>query len=228
MIFWIFFLILSVIVEVYLWWKLQASLIFLSGRICTIGGWLNTFLPHCTWGVSPILLCRSSEALSGWMGSVAPQLFSILYRDVRSDSGRWLGHSRTSRDLYRSHYCVVLSMCLGSLFCWKVNFYPNLRSWVLWSRFSSRISLYFAPFIFPSILISLPVPAAEKYPHSMILPPPCFIVGMVSDFLQTWLGLLRWPYYCHTGGHESGRQSNSTWPVVTVINYYSPIPSLTV
>ncbi len=43
------FLILSLIAEVYLWWKLQASLIFLSGRTCTIGGWLNTFLPHCTW-----------------------------------------------------------------------------------------------------------------------------------------------------------------------------------
>ncbi len=46
-IFWIFFLILSLTVEVYLWWKLQASLIFLSGRTCTVGGWLNTFLPHC-------------------------------------------------------------------------------------------------------------------------------------------------------------------------------------
>ncbi len=44
-----FFLILSLIVEVYLWWKLQASLIFLSGRTCTIGGWLNTFLPHCIY-----------------------------------------------------------------------------------------------------------------------------------------------------------------------------------
>ncbi len=43
------FLILSLIVEVYLWWKLQASLIFLSGRSCTIGGWLNTFLPHCIY-----------------------------------------------------------------------------------------------------------------------------------------------------------------------------------
>ncbi len=42
-----FFLILSLIVEVYLWWKLQAFLIFLSGRTCTIGGWLNTFLPNC-------------------------------------------------------------------------------------------------------------------------------------------------------------------------------------
>ncbi len=44
-----FFLILSLIVEVYLWWKLQASLIFLSGRTCTIGGWLNTVLPHCIY-----------------------------------------------------------------------------------------------------------------------------------------------------------------------------------
>ncbi len=43
------FLILSLIVEVYLWWKWQASLIFLSGRTCTIGGWLNTFLPHCIY-----------------------------------------------------------------------------------------------------------------------------------------------------------------------------------
>ncbi len=43
------FLILSLIVEVYLWWKLQASLIFLSGRTCPIGGWLNTFLPHCMY-----------------------------------------------------------------------------------------------------------------------------------------------------------------------------------
>jgi hypothetical protein len=42
-----FFLIFSVIVEVYLWWKLQASITLLSGRTCTIGGWLNTFLPHC-------------------------------------------------------------------------------------------------------------------------------------------------------------------------------------
>ncbi len=46
-----FFLILSLIVEVYLWWKLQASLIFLIGRTCTIGGWLNTFLPHCMYSI---------------------------------------------------------------------------------------------------------------------------------------------------------------------------------
>ena len=39
----------SFIVEVYLWWKLQASLIFLCGSTCTIGGWPNTFWPHCRY-----------------------------------------------------------------------------------------------------------------------------------------------------------------------------------
>ena len=53
--------------------------------------------------------------------------------------------------------------------------------------------LYFAPFIFPSILTSLPVPAAEKHPHSMMLTPPCFTVEMVPGFLlpQICLGALR-------------------------------------
>ena len=37
----------------------------------------------CIFRVSPILLCRSSQALSGWMGSVAAQLFSGLSRDVQ-------------------------------------------------------------------------------------------------------------------------------------------------
>ena len=31
-----------------------------------------------------------------------------------------------------------------------------------------------------SILTSLPVPAAEKHPHSMMQPPPCFTVGIWS------------------------------------------------
>ena len=39
-----------------------------------------------------------------------------------------------------------------------------------WSRFSSRILLYVAPFIVPSSLTCLPVPADEKQPHNMLLP----------------------------------------------------------
>ena len=138
------------------------------------------------WGASAILLCRSSQALSGWMCNVAAQLFLGLqrcsigfkFRLWRSTQGHW--------DLSRSHSCVVLAVCLGSLSCWKWNLHPNLRSWVLWIRFSSRISLYFALLIFPSILTSLPVPAAEKHPHKMMLPPPCFTIGMVPGFLQKW------------------------------------------
>ena len=56
--------------------------------------------PTCIWEVSPILLCRSSQALSGWMGSVAAQIFSGISRDVRVGSSLgsgWAtqGHSET-------------------------------------------------------------------------------------------------------------------------------------
>ncbi len=59
--------------------KIQASLIFLSGRTCTIGGWLNTFLPHCTLGKEIRVAKRnyagkqrnklsSSDSASVWKG----------------------------------------------------------------------------------------------------------------------------------------------------------------
>ena len=74
-----------------------------------------------------------------------------------------------------------------SLSCWNINLHCSQRSSALWSRLSSRICLYLAPFIVPSILTSLQVPAAEKHPHSMMLPPPCFTVGMV---LNGWWAVL--------------------------------------
>ena len=73
---------------------------------------------------------------------------------------------------------LVLAVCLWSLPCWKVKLWLSLRSWALCTRFSFRISLYFAPISISSTLTSLPVPAAEKHPH-MMLPPPCFTFGMV-------------------------------------------------
>ena len=147
------------------------------------------------WAVLPIPLCSTSQAPSGWMGSVGAQPFSDLSRDVQSDSSLGSGWATqgTFTELSWSHSFDILAVCFGSLPCWKKNRRPNLRSRALWSRFLSRISLYIAAFIFPSILTSLSVPAAEKHPHSMMLPPPCFTVGMVlawwwavPGFLQTW------------------------------------------
>ncbi len=135
------------------------------------------------WGSSAIPPCRSSPVLSGWMVNVGGQPFlgSLQRCSIGFKSGLWLGHSRTVTELLWSHSFVILAVCLGSLSCWKVNLRPSLRSWALWRRFSSRISLYLAAFIFPSIATSRPVPAAEKHPHSMMLPPPCFTVGTVLD-----------------------------------------------
>ncbi len=100
------------------------------------------------------------------MVNVGGQPFLGLSRDAQLGfkSGLWLGHSRTVTELLWSHSFVILAVCLGSLSCWKVNLRPSLRSWALWRRFSSRISLYLAAFIFPSIATSRPVPAAENTP----------------------------------------------------------------
>ena len=84
------------------------------------------------------------------------------------------GHSLETPNL--NHSIVALAVCLGSLSCWKV-----ISSLLQTNRFSSKIVLYLAPSIFPSTLTSFPVPAEEKHPHHMMLPPPCFTVGMVCS-----------------------------------------------
>ncbi len=131
------------------------------------------------------ILCHSSlQILSSSVRLDGKRWWTAIFRSLQRcsigfKSGLWLGHSRTVTELLWSHSFVILAVCLGSLSCWKVNLWPSLRSWALWRRFSSRISLYLATFIFPSIATSRPVPAAEKHPHSMMLPPPCFTVGTV-------------------------------------------------
>jgi hypothetical protein len=55
----------------------------------------------CIWGVSPILLCKSSQALSGLTGSIAAQLFSGLSRDVRSSLSPGSGWASYSYELLR-------------------------------------------------------------------------------------------------------------------------------
>src|SRR4029434_6124605 len=47
-------------------------------------------------------------------------------------------------------------------------------------RFKPNIPRYMAPSIVPSMQWSRPVPLAEKQPQSIMFPPPCLTVGMLS------------------------------------------------
>lgn len=75
-----------------------------------------------TWicGFSVSLLRRSSQTLSGWMGTVCEQPLSPLSRNDEFKSGLWLSLSRMLTELSLSHCCVVLAVCLGPLSSWKV------------------------------------------------------------------------------------------------------------
>ncbi len=102
------------------------------------------------------ILCHSSlQILSSSVRLDGKRWWTAIFRSLQRcsigfKSGLWLGHSRTVTELLWSHSFVILAvLCLGSLSCWKVNLRPSLRSWALWRRFSSRISLYLAAFIFP-------------------------------------------------------------------------------
>ncbi len=98
------------------------------------------------------ILCHSSlQILSSSVRLDGKCWWTAIFRSLQRcsigfKSGLWLGHSRTVTELLWSHSFVILAVCLGSLSCWKVNLRPSLRSWALWRRFSSRISLYLAAF----------------------------------------------------------------------------------
>ena len=142
--------------------------------------WSNKFFTTGFGNVLPFLHADplNSVRLGGerWWTAI----FRFLQRcSIGFKSGLWLCHSRTFTELFWNHSFVILAVCLGLLACWKVNVRPILRSWTLWKRFLSRISMYLVAFIFFSIATSRPVPAAEKHPHSMMLPPRCFTWWMV-------------------------------------------------
>ncbi len=126
------FLILSLIVEVYLWWKLQASLIFLSGRTCIIGGWLNNFLPHCIY------------------------IFMSIYQSVSLSVSIYL-----SLFLYAS-LSLSLSVCLSvsrSLSTWLFlyPYFPLYVSLPIYLSASIYLSVSLSISIYPSVCLSLPL-----------------------------------------------------------------------
>ena len=124
------FLILSVIVEVYLWWKLQASLIFLGGRTFTIGCWLNTFLPHCIqWQlfvlsltVMPCFLTHLNlyTFVSRWVTEVYrtnPLLFPKINNCKRMVNHNKLFLWTAWCDLLNDMLCLILSSLWPSPLC---------------------------------------------------------------------------------------------------------------
>ncbi len=116
------------------------------------------------------ILCHSSlQILSSSVRLDGKHWWTAIFRSLQRcsigfKSGLWLGHSRTVTELLWSHSFVILAVCLGSLSCWKVNLRPSLRSWALWRRFSSRISLYLAAFIFPLDCNQSSCPCSWKTP----------------------------------------------------------------
>ncbi|XP_061674905.1 transmembrane protein 268 isoform X2 [Syngnathoides biaculeatus] len=59
-----------------------------------------------------------------------------------------LPFSNTWIRLFVNHSIVDLVLCFGSLSCWKINLHPSLSCFADSNKFSSRMVLYLAPFIF--------------------------------------------------------------------------------
>ena len=126
--------------------------------------WTQPALHTWIWGFSAILICRSSQTLSDWMGTINGQPFSGLSRDVwlGSCQGSGWGHSKTFTELSLNHSCFVLAVCFGSLSCWMRTFGASLRSWALsFNKYISvRITLlrsaFPQPWPFPQSLKNTP------------------------------------------------------------------------
>ena len=125
-----------------------------------------------------INLGRSSQVPSDWMARVCELSFSGLSTD-----GLWglsLGFGWASQG--QSETCPEATLALSWL---SSSGYCRAERWNIspvWCHkpvqvFFKDISAFGC--ILSSILTSLPVPATEMHPHGMMLPPPCFIVGMV-------------------------------------------------
>lgn len=83
-----------------------------------------------------------------------------------------------------SHSSVVLAVCFRSLLCWKVTHQLSLRFHAFWNKFFLMNCIWWGS-SFPHLK---PLTAAEKLSHSMMLPLPCFTVGMALAGDEQCLG----------------------------------------
>ena len=129
----------------------------------------------CICGVLPFFadhlkLCRVE------LGASLHSYFQVFCRDVQSGSSP--GSSWATQG--HSEICPEATSALSWLCAYGLCLVERWTFSPVWGPESSGAgfnqgSLYFAPFIISMILTSFPVPDAEKHPHSMMLPPPCFI-----------------------------------------------------
>ncbi|KAK3575155.1 hypothetical protein QTP86_020941 [Hemibagrus guttatus] len=106
------------------------------------------------------------------------------------------------------------SGCMFRVIVLKVSLCPSLKSFTDSNRFSSMIALYLAPSFFPSAQTSFPVPAEEKHPHNLMLPPPCFTMGMAND----------WPLLSY-GLQHGYTQWHCGWTHFLLVSYLRPTHS---
>ena len=106
--------------------------------------------------------------------------FNLVHKfSIRLRSGFWEGHSKTFIFFCLSHFETIFALCFGSLSCWKVHLWRRCNFLTDNCRFFGKIFKWSSFFMIPSTLESSPVRVEAKQPHSIMLPPLCFTVGMV-------------------------------------------------
>ena len=92
---------------------------FVESKAMSLLGYDATSLAHLYLGSfshPSLQMFTSSVRLDGECR--CSEIFRSLQRcSTGFKSGLWLAHSMTFRDLPRSHSCIVLAVCLGSLSC---------------------------------------------------------------------------------------------------------------
>lgn len=125
--------------------------------------------------------------------------------------------------------------CLGSLVLWKAKSLP-----ALYCRWSSRISLYSPPSVFPSILTKFLIPASYKHHYSRSLPSRCgnhikysnnFIKFCGHNVTQSKIKKIRWDMkhfvkHWYFGRRRFVNKNSCLEACVKIANYFrDTIPS---
>lgn len=120
---------------------------------------------------------------------VSGAIFMSLWRcSIRFRSGLWQGQSRMVSKLFQNYSFFILAVCFNALSCWKLNLRPNLRGWA-----PGRGYLLGCLCSWPhSSFLQLLSVILYLHPHSMILPPLYFTVGVALHRWCLCLSLVSW------------------------------------